>query len=387
MKNSKLKALEDNEIRYRGLFEFSPISLWEEDFTGVKKRLDALKKRGVKDFSKYFKKHPEEVKACAKEVKVIDVNKRTLEMYKARDKKTLLKGLPKGKDSMPMFTEELIALAEGKTRFASEAITYTLDGEKIDIALSLTVPPGYEDTLSRVFVSMIDITKEKAVDRAKSEFVSLVSHQLRDPLGAINWAVEVLVSGDFGDLTPGQKKYVDEIRSDNDKMTDLVNAYLDVSRLELGTFVSDLEMLDLRELAEGIFSELEAKINSKKLKILKKYGRGLKHKVDKKLMTIVLENLLSNAVKYTPSKGTVKLEISKGKKGVLIKVSDTGCGIPKGQQAEVFDKLFRAANARKVDPDGTGLGIYLVKKIVDHLGGEISFESEEGKGASFVVRL
>ena len=307
-------------------------------------------------------------------------------MFKAQDKKSLLAGLPKGEDSMPMFKEELVALAEGETSFEDEAVAHTLDGEKIDIALSLSVPPGYEDTLSKVFVSMIDITKEKAVDHAKSEFVSLVSHQMRDPLGAINWALEVLISEDFGRLSEGQKKYVDEIHQDADRMTDLINAYLNVSRLELGTLVVEPEILNLKSIAEETIDELEGKISGKKLKVSKKFTGDMKYKSDVKLIGIIFQNLLSNVVKYTPEGGKVGLTVSVGRE-LKIVVSDTGCGIPKRQQSEVFDKLFRAKNARKVDPDGTGLGIYLVKKIVDHLGGKISFKSEEGKGSVFEVRL
>jgi len=108
---------------------------------------------------------------------------------------------------------------------------------------------------------------------------------------------------------------------------------------------------------------------------------------DSKLMRIVFQNLLSNAVKYTPDAGQVSLEIKKQDPDVLIKVSDTGLGIPKNQQAKIFSKLFRADNVQAKDVDGTGLGLYIVKAILDSSGGKVWFESEENKGASFYASL
>lgn len=155
--------LRENESRYRNLFENFPISLWEEDFSDVKKCLDNLRNSGVKNFKKYFKDHPKEIINCVKLVKINDINKTTLDMYQAKNKKQLLGNLNKvfDKESYDVFKEELIALAKGNTTFESEAITKTLKGNNIKVQLRLAVAPGYEDTLSRVLVSINDLSKRK----------------------------------------------------------------------------------------------------------------------------------------------------------------------------------------------------------------------------------
>jgi PAS domain S-box-containing protein len=167
------KELVESETRYRGLFEDSPISLWEEDFTAVKVYIDQLKDSGVTDFRTYFKNHPETVQECATRVNIIEVNRATLEMLQADSKAVLLDNLPQvfTEESFQVFQEEIIALAEGKTVFESEATHRTLQGQPIDINLRLSIHPNYEDTWAKVFISLTNITKRKQAEKAlrKSE--------------------------------------------------------------------------------------------------------------------------------------------------------------------------------------------------------------------------
>lgn len=165
------KALQESEAHYRGLFEDSPISLWEEDFSAVKKRLDALKKRGVKDFAAYLKSHPKFVAECAALVRILNVNKATLNLYHVRDKQELLKSLSEiFTDSMLAdFRQELIAIAEGKTQFQWESANQIPNGEQIEVSLNWSAAPGHEDSLSRVIISIVDITKRKRAERALKE--------------------------------------------------------------------------------------------------------------------------------------------------------------------------------------------------------------------------
>ncbi len=233
-----------------------------------------------------------------------------------------------------------------------------------------------------------DITKEKEIDKAKTEFVSLASHQLRTPLSTINWYSEMLLAGDAGALSVEQKKYVDEIYGGNQRMVALVNALLNVSRIDLGTFSVELEPTNVAELAHNVVKELQPDILTKNLGVEEQYADGLPvMNVDPKLMRIILQNLLSNAVKYTPEAGSITLTVSKVKDQLSIVVKDTGYGIPAAQQAKIFTKLFRADNVREKDTSGTGLGLYLVKSVVEHSGGQVWFESEEGKGTTFYVTL
>jgi PAS domain S-box-containing protein len=233
-----------------------------------------------------------------------------------------------------------------------------------------------------------DITKEKQVDQAKTEFVSLASHQLRTPLTAIGWYTEMLLNGDGGKLTKEQNTFLKEISHGNSRMVDLVNALLNVSRLELGTFSVEPEKTDIETIAKSLFKELGPDIHKKQLKIRATYGKNIpKIMADPKLLRIVIQNLLSNAVKYTPAKGSVSLTLRKAKKKIQLEVADTGYGIPKSQQNRIFEKLFRADNVRVMETEGTGLGLYLVKSILDSTGGSISFVSTEGKGTTFKVTV
>jgi PAS domain S-box-containing protein len=234
-----------------------------------------------------------------------------------------------------------------------------------------------------------DITREKEIDKAKSEFVSLASHQLRTPLTSISWYTEMILKGDVGDVIPGQKKYLEEIYQGNQRMIELVNTLLDVSRIELGTFKVEPKPTDIIKLAESVLNEQKVEIEKNNLIITENFSKNVPiFSTDPKLLRMVFQNLLSNAVAYTPINGKIEFAISfDGKKTIRIKVSDTGYGIPKNQQDQIFTKLFRADNIRDKETDGTGLGLYIVKSIVKNSGGEIWFESEENKGTTFYVSL
>ena len=233
-----------------------------------------------------------------------------------------------------------------------------------------------------------DIAREKAIDRAKTEFVSLASHQLRTPLSAINWYAEMLLAGDVGRVNKEQKEYLDEIYRANKRMVALVSALLNVSRIELGTMAIMPEPTILSELAEDVLNELAHQISLKELRIVKEFRKDVPTmRVDPRLVRVIFQNLLSNAVKYTPAKGKINVSIARKDPDAMIRVEDSGYGIPTAVHPKIFTKLFRADNARERDAEGTGLGLYIVKSIVDQSGGNIWFESAENKGTTFFVTL
>lgn len=231
-----------------------------------------------------------------------------------------------------------------------------------------------------------NITEEKEVDRAKTEFVSMASHQLKTPLSTIGWYTEMLVDEDAGKLNKEQKSYLAEIYAGNQRMIELVNSLLNVSRVDLGTFAIECEKMDLLPMCKDVIKTLKPKVLEKKINIKNECSKDLqKIDADPKLLRMVIENLMSNAVKYTPEKGNISLSITKEKRSILIKVKDNGYGIPKHEQKHIFTKLFRAENVRQKAVEGTGLGLYIVKAVVEQSGGKIRFESEENKGTTFFV--
>ncbi len=233
-----------------------------------------------------------------------------------------------------------------------------------------------------------DITKERDVDRAKTEFVSLASHQLKTPLSAIGWYAEAMLSQEVGGLNDKQKEYLKNLSDSNKRMVDLVNSLLNVSRLELGTFLVEPEPTNVSELAESVLTELAPAVEAKKIKLEKVYAPDVpKVNLDQKLARMIFQNLLSNAIKYTPQDGLVTIAISLADEFLLIRVGDSGYGIPTNDQKKIFTKLFRADNIRETDAEGTGLGLYIIKSIVENSGGKIWFDSLEGKGTTFYVTL
>jgi signal transduction histidine kinase len=177
-------------------------------------------------------------------------------------------------------------------------------------------------------------------------------------------------------------------------MIKLVSALLNVSRIELGTFIVEPEKIDLQKVSQSVLAEVKKSIDDKKLKIIENYKSEVgKVNADPNLIRIVFQNLVTNAIKYTPEKGTITISIDRVKakdsdqEGYLIKCADTGYGIPKDQQSKIFTKLFRADNVRDKSIDGTGLGLYIIKSILEHSKGKIWFESELNKGTTFYVFL
>lgn len=272
------------------------------------------------------------------------------------------------------------------------------DGSEVAVADSAAPIKDAKGNILGAIIVFRDVSKEQALDKAKTEFVSLASHQLRTPLSAINWFSEMLLNGDAGKINKDQHEYLSEIYEGNQRMIELVDSLLNVSRLEVGKLKNDPQPTSLQELTSSLMKELQTTIANREMNVSLKIPPKLPTVfADPKLLRMVIQNLMTNAIKYTAAKGHVALtireathdDIQAGKfhtgHYAYISVADNGFGIPVQQQAKIFEKLFRADNVRKLDVEGTGLGLYIVKEVAEKLGGTIWFESTEGRGTTFHV--
>lgn len=237
-------------------------------------------------------------------------------------------------------------------------------------------------------IALVDITKQKKAEDAKSEFVSLASHQLRTPIAGIKWSAELLLMDNPESLSKRQHKYIERLLVSVRRMAVLVDDFLRVSRFELGNFTPEYAPVDLIEIFEDVMSELTSRVSQKNIIVKTYYDESIKNIVtDTNLIRMIITNLYSNATKYTRIGGTIHVGFAKKGEDVAITIADNGMGIPIKDQDEIFSKLFRASNAVREVPNGTGLGLYIVHEAVTVLNGNISFTTAEDVGATFEVVL
>jgi PAS domain S-box-containing protein len=262
------------------------------------------------------------------------------------------------------------------------------NGQKLPVAV--TVSPMLLDGKPLGAIEVFrDITLEQEVDRMKSEFISLASHQLRTPLSAIKTYTHMLFDGYMGELNAAQKNSLNTIIGASNRMNELISTLLNITRMESGTIAVTPKSVRIDTVADDVVKELSLMAGSKSIKLAVSVSpkTGISLTTDALIVKEVLTNLVSNAIKYTPEKGRVDIKLRVQRGNVIAEISDSGWGIPKFSQDQIFSKFFRAHNIVKRETTGTGLGLYLVKGLIDALGGRVWFLSEEGKGTSFFFSL
>lgn len=233
-----------------------------------------------------------------------------------------------------------------------------------------------------------DVTQLREVDRMKTEFISLASHQLRTPLSAMKWFLEMLLDGDLGDLSTEQMNMLRNINASNERMIDLVNTLLDISRIESGRLVIDAVPTDITELVTGLRHELEPLMQAKNQTLTIAIADNLPQvTIDPRLIRQVYMNLLTNAVKYSAHSTTITVHVFVKEGMIISTVQDQGYGIDVSEREHIFEKFYRAKSAVKAEAEGSGLGLYLVKSIVETSGGTMWLESEPWQGSSFSFSL
>jgi two-component system, cell cycle sensor histidine kinase and response regulator CckA len=397
----EVAALRAAEARFRSLFEHSPNCLWEEDLSEVKQRIDELRASGVINIRAHLEEHPEEVALCLSKVKVLDVNQAALRHYQAATKLELLAGLNRilTAESFVVLTQELIALAEGQTVFESEAIDQTFTGRKNHVLLKALVAPGAEATLSKVYVSIVDITARIQLEEqlrqsqkmdAIGQLAGGVAHDFNNLLTVIQGNAALLQT--TGVTEDQRVDAIEHIALATERAAGLTRQLLAFSRRQ----VLQPRQLDVNEVVASLAKLLERVLNANVELRLQLHPQPLLVHADASMLDQVLMNLVVNARDALPDGGQIIITTSESQgidggnhdlhqaRGyVCVQVRDTGCGIPAEALSHIFEPFFTTKEPGK----GTGLGLSTAFGIAKQHGGYLSVTSELGRGSTFTVHL
>jgi sensor protein resE len=226
------------------------------------------------------------------------------------------------------------------------------------------------------------------LDEAKNEFISMASHQLRTPLTSIKGYLDMMLEGDLGKISPTQRAVLREAFSSSERMVRLINDFLNVSRLQTGKFTIDKQSVDIAQILRDEVSLLKVVADQRSVEMVLKIDKKIPSlAVDSEKIRQVMLNMIDNAIYYSNPHKKVVITLKSSGKMIEFSVKDSGIGVPKSEQTNLFGKFFRGTNAKKRRPDGTGVGLFLAKKVILSHDGEMIFESEEGKGSTFGFRL
>lgn len=264
--------------------------------------------------------------------------------------------------------------------------------DKTEVSVGDSAAPiniGEDNETVGAVIVFRDISKEREIDQMKTEFVSLASHQLKTPLTSSKYILELIFDGSLGELDPTIKSQVIELGKINEKMISLVNDLLNISRIETGKrFNIEKRKIDVRIMWHKAIEELKPIFESKNVYIDFKDSGEILVNVDEKKVGEVFKNLLSNAIKYSHNDSKVEISFNQEKDTHLtVVVKDFGIGIPDSQKDQIFTKMFRAQNATDSEEEGTGLGLYIAKAIIEKSGGNIYFQSIQNEGTTFFLEL
>ena len=398
MLQARVQELETSDKRFRSLFDNSPVALWEEDFSAVKRRLDGLAADGVVDIAAYLEAHPEVVEAAAAEVVIIAVNRAAVRLHRAADREHLLSSLPRTfrKESFSAFAEELVAMFEGRTALEMDSKVSTIDGEVRMVTVLWAVPPGSEQSYDRVLVSLVDVTeirqaeaellaRTRDLERSNAEleqFAHVASHDLRQPVRTVISYLGLMEKTLGPALTGDLKKYFGFASDGARRMDSLI-----VDLLNYSSAVEHSETFRPIRLADAVSEALLGLAAAVE-------DSGATVKVDGELPRIVgnsselirlFQNLVGNAVKYRhPERAPlIAIGCDDGGDEWLVWVQDNGIGIPAEQRQRVFGIFQRLVPKEAVE--GTGIGLTVCKKIVEHHGGRIWIEDSPHGGCAFLM--
>lgn len=283
--------------------------------------------------------------------------------------------------------EQVIAKRRARA-FSSK--TFLIRGKKrIPVSGTCSLIRDTDDDVIGSITVFQDITKKHELDQMKDSFLSVAAHQLRTPLGSMRWTMELLLSGDLGDLPEEAKESVEQLYQNSQRMVALVNDLLDVSRIDQNKGKEEKKTVDIisviRDAIAALSAEAEKRSITVDLVVPEESVPGIM--APPKRLYEAFENLVSNGIKYNRAGGRLDIVVANTDKGLEVTLRDTGIGIPKDDQSKIFSKFFRASNAVLKETEGSGLGLSVVKSYLEEADGRISFESVEGVGTTFLIRF
>jgi len=261
------------------------------------------------------------------------------------------------------------------------------DGETLFFETSV-VPLGRGNKFFGYIIILHDITREKSLEKLKSEFISLATHQLLTPTSVVKWAVDSVVKGETGKIPKKTKEALEGAMQNNERIIAVVDDLLNVTKIEEGRFVGEFTEESLTELITAVAESRRKNIEKKNIEIeIIPSEKECFVEVNRQSVMLAVENLVDNAVEYSNVGGKVTIKISCDNIKAKVEFIDAGIGIPQDEQRKIFTKFFRGDNALKIKSSGTGLGLFIVKSIIEAHKGSIGFESQENKGSSFWFTL
>lgn len=371
------------------IFSISKLFIYYEDSRIIKD----LEKERFDSFVEYL---GDGVVVYDESFKVLGINQTAENLFGVSSKELLGKkiepGMVKNKNIQALIMVIFPSLAPSINRITDsekwpQIAEVSLEGPSLDL---YTVLHRFFDSENNqyIFIKVIkDISREKTIIQSKNEFIGVAAHQLRTPLTAINWSLESL-NGLLKDSSEEVREIIEEMIKLATRALKITNDLLDTTKIEEGKYSYNFEEIDLVDLTEKVVSTAvsEAKRSGVNL-YFNSTIKSLKTRIDSMKFAAALSNLIDNAIRYNVENGKVKVSIDQEKDSVIVIVEDTGIGITKEELPKVFDKMQRGKHAAQIDPNGSGLGLFIVKTIVESHGGKIEAESEIKRGSTFKITL